>query len=160
MAISIAGGWTVWNGNGLMVVKPNKLIGCCVAGVLLLTSSGPVFAAPPAGHRSAVGAATAGREEEQKKPELGPISNSEVQGYGCLYTGAAATAIGAFAGSAELVQVLTGGSAVAVAPVDFALAVTGTVFAGFCAVGALAAPAVVRMWHQYFDGEQVAPPPP
>jgi hypothetical protein len=87
------------------------------------------------------------------------MTNSEVQGYGCLYTGAAATAIGALAGSGQLVQVLTGGSLVTIPPIDFALAVTGTVFAGFCAVGALTAPAVVRMWHEYYDQEEVAPSP-
>jgi hypothetical protein len=87
------------------------------------------------------------------------MSNAEVQGYGCIYTGAAATAIGAFAGSGQLVQVLTGGAALAVPPIDFVLAVTGTVFAGLCAVGALAAPAVVRTWHEYYDDEEVAPQP-
>jgi hypothetical protein len=87
------------------------------------------------------------------------MSNSEVQGYGCLYMGAGTTAIAAFAGSGQLVQVLTGGAVVTVAPVDLMLAITGTIFAGFCAVGALAAPAVVRIWHVYYDGERVAPTP-
>jgi hypothetical protein len=142
-----------------MSVKPNKFVAWCVSAALLLAPNGAVFAAA-SGHRSAIGAATTGISEEPRKPELGPMSNAEVQGYGCLYTGAAATAVGAIGGSAELVQVLTGGSIVAVPAVDFALAVTGTVFAGFCAVGALAAPAVVRMWREYYNGEEVASPPP
>jgi hypothetical protein len=141
-----------------MLIGWNKSIACGAAVALLLTSSAAT-GAPAAEHRSAIGAAVAGRTDEQGKPELGPMSTSEVQGYGCLYAGGGTTAIAAFAGSSELVQVLTGGSAVAVAPVDLILAVSGTIFAGFCAVGALAAPAVVRMWHEYYDAERVAPAP-
>ena len=141
-----------------MLVKASKFVGWCAAIALLSASSGPIFAAPSYSH-STINAATAGRLDEPKKPELGPMSNSEVQAFGCLYTGGAATLIGAFAGSGQLVQVLTGGAAISVAPVDFALAVSGTVFAGFCAVGALGAPAVVRLWHEYYDREAVAPPP-
>jgi hypothetical protein len=138
-----------------MVRKPNKFVGCCAAIALLLTS-GPVFATLPAS-QSAIGAATAARINDPKRPELGPISNAEVQAFGCLYTGATATAIAAFAGSGQLIQALTGGAVISVAPVDFALAVTGTIFAGFCAAGALAAPAIVRLWHEYYNGQKVAP---
>ena len=141
-----------------MLMQANRRVGCCAAIALLSTSGGPILAAPSY-HHSAINAATAGRIDEPKKPELGPMSNSEVQAFGCLYTGGAATVIGAFAGSAQLVQVLTGGAAMAVAPVDFALAVTGTIFAGFCAVGALGAPAAVRLWREYYDKEEVAPSP-
>jgi hypothetical protein len=142
-----------------MLVKLDKCVGWWVAAALLLAPIHPVLAAQTGGHRSAIGAATTGITDEPRKPGLGPMSNAEVQGYGCLYTGAAATAIGTFAGSSQLIQVLTGGSIVSVAPLDFALAVTGTIFAGFCAVGALAAPAVVRMWYEYYDHAEVAPQP-
>jgi hypothetical protein len=123
---------------------------------LALVSSGPAFAQADA--MSAIGAAAAGRMDGPKNAELGPMSTAELQGYGCLYAGGAATVLGAFAGSSQLVQVLTGGAALAVAPIDFALAVTGTIFAGFCAVGALGAPAAVRMWHTYYDREEIAAP--
>ena len=129
----------------------------CMATAMASAAIAPAFAAPTYG-QSAVNAATAGRIDEPRKPTLGPMSNSEVQGYGCLYTGGVATMFGAIGGSGQLIQVLTGGAAISVAPIDFALAVTGTIFAGFCAVGALAAPAAVRMWHQYYDGEQVEVP--
>ena len=141
-----------------MLRKASKLVGWCAATALLSTSGDPVFAAPSY-YQSAINAATAGRIDEPRKPELGPMSNSEVQGFGCLYVGGAATLIGAYGGSGQLVQVLTGGAALSVAPIDFALAVTGTIFAGFCAVGALGAPAAVRLWHEYYDGEAVAPTP-
>ena len=134
------------------------LITYCMASELVLVSIMPVFAAPPYGQQAAINAATAGRIEETKKPTLGPMSNAEVQGFGCLYAGGAATVLGIIGGSGQLVQVLTGGAAVSVAPLDFALAVSGTIFAGFCAVGALGAPAVVRLWHQYYDGEAVEVP--
>jgi hypothetical protein len=124
--------------------------------VLALNSTGPALAESET--ISAIGAAAAGREDHPRTAELAPMSTAELQGYGCLYTGGAATLIGTFAGSSQLVLVLTGGSILSVAPIDFALAVTGTVFAGFCAVGALGAPAVVRMWHTYYDGEVVLAP--
>ena len=134
------------------------LITCWMAFAVVPASIMPVFAAPPYGQQSAINAAAAGRIDETKKPTLGPMSNAEVQGFGCLYAGGAATVLGIIGGSGQLVQVLTGGAAVSVAPLDFALAVSGTIFAGFCAVGALGGPAVVRMWHQYYDGETVEVP--
>ena len=135
-----------------------SLVAYSMISVLVPAPIRPTFAAPPYGQQSAVNASTAGRFDEAKKPVLGPMSNSEVQGFGCLYTGAAATVLGAIGGSGQLVQVLTGGAALSVAPIDFALAVSGTIFAGFCAVGALGAPAAVRLWHQYYDGEEVETP--
>jgi hypothetical protein len=128
-----------------------------VVAAMVVVSIRPAIAASPSSRRAAIGAAAADRAEEPNK--LGPMTNAELQGYGCLYTGGAATVLGAMGGSSQLIAVLTGGAAVSVPPIDFALAVTGTIFAGFCAVGALGAPAVVRMWHQYYDGEEVVAPP-
>jgi hypothetical protein len=125
-----------------------------MAAALLLSSVGATYAAT-APRRTAIGAATAGRTEDPTT-ELGRMSNAEVQGFGCLYTGAAATGVGALAGTNELILVFAGGAVVPTTPLSLVLAVTGTVFASFCAVGALGAPAVVRVWNEYFGGEEVA----
>jgi hypothetical protein len=125
---------------------------------LVLPSLCPAYGATNP-RRSTIGSATASRSEERAATpdQLGPPSNAEVQGYGCLATGGVATALGTIAGSDQMVLVFAGGSLAPATPVGLALAVAGTVFASFCAVGALAMPAAVRLWREYYEGMEVAP---
>jgi len=117
--------------------------------------------ADAAAQQTAITASTAGRggEPGATPDQLGPMTNFEMQGYGCLATGGAATAAAALADSNELVLIFAGGTVPPSTPIALVLAVTGTIFASFCAVGALATPAVVRMWKYYYDGIPVAAPP-
>ena len=108
--------------------------------------------------RQAIGAAAAGAgsaNEPAPQPTLGPPSGSELQSYGCLLTGVPMMGIAAFAGDTELLLLFTGGTVAPTAPLALGMAVAGTVFASFCALGALATPGIVRMWHMYYDGEAV-----
>lgn len=78
---------------------------------------------------------------------LEPPSESEQQGYGCLIGTGMAGAIGMVAGPGELVLLMTGSNIVPANPVVFALAFSATALSGLCALGALAAPAAVRLWN-------------
>jgi hypothetical protein len=78
-----------------------------------------------------------------------PISDIEMQGYGCLVSGAIATGLTALAGSNELILVVAGGTLSPTNPIGAAVAFAGTVFASVCAVGALATPALVRIYRIY-----------
>jgi hypothetical protein len=127
----------------------------CVVAALATGALAPAYAAP-APRRAAISSAAADRGEETSGTSLGPMSNAEVQGFGCLATGGTTTVLTVLGGTQELVLVFAGGSLPPTTSIGLALAVTGTIFASFCAVGALAAPAVVRMWHQYYDGMEVA----
>jgi len=127
---------------------------------LALAPVGPVDA-DAAPQQTAITASTAGRggEPAAGPNELGPMTNFEMQGYGCLATGGVTTAVAALADSNELVLIFAGGTVPPSTPIALVIAVTGTIFASFCAVGALATPAVVRMWKYYYDGMPVAAPP-
>jgi len=87
------------------------------------------------------------------------MTNSEMQGYGCLTAGGVATALTAMTGTDELILVFAGGTVTPATPVGAVIAVTGMIFASVCAVGALATPAVVRMWNYYYGGMRPAPAP-
>jgi hypothetical protein len=130
----------------------------CIISALVLPSVCPAYAASNP-RRSTMGAATADRADDAAATpnQLGPPSNAEVQGYGCLAAGGVATALGAIVGSDQMVLVFAGGSLAPTTPLGLALAVAGTVFASFCAVGALAVPAAVRLWREYYDGMEVIP---
>lgn len=92
--------------------------------------------------------------------EVGPPSDGEVQGYGCLISGAVATAMTWAAGTNQMIMVVAGGTLAPTNALGIAVAVTGTVFASVCAVGALATPAVLRMWHLYYEGKHLKAAPP
>ena len=126
---------------------------------LALAPVWPVHAAT-APQQSAITANVASRAETPAGApnELGPMTNFEMQGYGCLATGGLTTAVAALADSNELVLIFGGGTVPPSTPIALVIAVTGTIFASFCAVGALATPAVVRMWDYYYDGMRVAAP--
>ena len=87
--------------------------------------------------------------------ELAPISDGEIAGYGCLASGAAATALMWLAGTNQMIMVVAGGTLGPTNLAGIVVAVTGTVFASVCAVGALATPAVLRMWDIYYRGKHV-----
>lgn len=95
-------------------------------------------------------------EEPPPPPVLGPLSAAEEEGYGCLVAGGAALALTAVVGAPDTLLLFTGGASV---PADSAfgvgLAVAGTAFASICAVGAIVAPTVIRLWSYYVRGEEV-----
>lgn len=91
--------------------------------------------------------------------ELGPPSDGELQGYGCLISGAVATGLTWFAGTNQMIMVVAGGTLAPTSTVGLAVAITGTVFASVCAVGALGTPAILRLWHLYYDGKHVKTAP-
>jgi hypothetical protein len=132
----------------------------CMAAILFLAATSPAFATR-APRRAAIGSASAEVSDSQPTTQTppAPLSNAVVQGYGCLGTGGMMTALGAFAGDSQLVLVFAGGSVVPATPLGLALAVTGTVFASFCAIGALAAPAIVHVWQEYYPDTELAPTP-
>jgi len=136
----------------------HRLTSFCLATALAMTAAGQSFAASMP-RRQAIGAAAAstGTANEPPRPTLGPPSVSELQSYGCLATGIPMMGVAAFAGDTELLLLFTGGTVVPTAPLALGMAVAGTVFASFCAIGALATPGVVRMWHMYYDEEEVKP---
>ena len=114
--------------------------------------------------RQSIGAAAAGtgtanepaqqlaEQQPTVPPKLGPPSGSELQSYGCLTTGIPMMGVAAFAGDTQLLMLFTGGTIAPTGALALGMAVAGTVFASFCAIGALAAPGVVRMWRIYHDG--------
>jgi hypothetical protein len=132
--------------------------------VLTATAASQSFASPMP-RRQSIGAAAAGtsaqsQAQEQPNPErpkLGPPSGSELQSYGCLGIGLPAMGIATFAGDTQLLLLFTGGTIAPTAPLALGMAVAGTVFASFCAIGALATPGIVRIWHIYYDGEETQP---
>ncbi len=91
--------------------------------------------------------------------ELGPMSDGEIQGYGCLISGAFATALTWIAGTNQMIMVVAGGTLAPTNAVGVAVAITGTVFASVCAVGALGTPALIRLWHLYYEGKHVKATP-
>ena len=137
-----------------------RLIATCLAVSLTVTGGQAYGAAMP--RRQSIGAATAdtgsanGPAQEQPQPmKLGPPSGSELQSYGCLGLGAPMTAIATFAGDTQLLLLFTGGTVAPAGTLALGMAVAGTVFASFCAIGALAAPGVVRVWRIYYEGAEV-----
>jgi hypothetical protein len=88
--------------------------------------------------------------------EIGPISTSEKQGYGCMIAGAAGLAMTFLVGSADVVLLFTGAAALpATSSAGIGLTVLGTAVASTCAVGALVAPTTERLWKYYFDGAKI-----
>ncbi|MGE0223404.1 MAG: hypothetical protein AB7F35_21025 [Acetobacteraceae bacterium] len=133
-----------------------RWLGILLAGLLLVPCGALRAAPPPAASASA---AQAVRTAENSQP-LGPLTTSEKQGYGCLVAGGASLALTAMTGASQMVAIFTG--APGVPPVGAAgvgLAVAGTIFASTCAVGALVAPAVERLWRYYYEGAAIRPSP-
>ncbi len=123
-----------------------------LAVTLLLATLGTSGAAPnaPQSTMAATGAVAARQAGEQTglRDGLGPMTIYEMEGYGCLASGAAATALTALAGTNELILVF-GGTITPTTPIGLGVAMAGTIFASFCAIGALATPAVARLWRYY-----------
>ena len=122
-------------------------------------ASGPMQSAITATNAVTVGQGDGAAGVTPRVETLGPLSDGEAQGFGCLSTGLAATALTWVAGTNQMIMVVAGGTLAPTNPLGVALAVTGTVFASVCAVGALATPAVVRLWRIYVDGMQVRSEP-
>lgn len=78
-----------------------------------------------------------------------PLSDSEAQGYGCLISGGLATGLTMLAGSDHLIKIVAGGTIGPATPAALIVALTGTVFASVCAVGALATSALMRLYDLY-----------
>ena len=78
-----------------------------------------------------------------------PLNIFEIEGYGCLGAGGAATVATALAGADELILVF-GATISPTTPVGIAVALTGTIFASYCAIGALATPALIHMWNHLY----------
>ena len=94
--------------------------------------------------------------EEPPPPVLGPLSAAEEEGYGCLVAGGAALALTAVVGAPDTLLLFTGGATVPTGSAfGVGLAVAGTAFASICAVGAIVAPTVIRLWSYYVRGEEV-----
>jgi hypothetical protein len=107
-------------------------------------------------HSAPGNAANAARHAEEQIAALGPVSTSEKQGYGCLIAGGASLALTTAVGSAQMVAIFTGSPGVPpVGPFGVGLAVAGTIFASTCAVGALVAPAALRLWRYYYEGAEI-----
>ena len=102
-------------------------------------------------------AANDSRNAEEPPPQtLGPMSAAEEEGYGCLVAGGAALALTAVVGAPDTLLLFTGGASVpAGSAFGVGLAVAGTAFASICAVGAIVAPTVIRLWSYYVRGEEV-----
>ena len=143
-----------------------RLAGLARLGLSLATISASVTtagaqAASPQMHATG-NAANAVRHTEEEAPplELGPLSTSEKQGYGCLAAGGASLVVAGLVGTDDVLLVFTGATAVpAGVPVGLGLAVVGTVFASTCAVGALVAPTAIRLWKYDHDGATIAQTP-
>ena len=109
---------------------------------------------------AAMNAANASRHAEEEIAPLGPLSTAEKQGYGCIVAGGASLALTAISGTGVVVALFTGASVLPAAdPFGFGLAVVGTVVASTCAVGALLAPAAIRLWRYYYDGAAIVQTP-
>ena len=110
---------------------------------------------------SAVNASTAGGHADEDEPiELGPVSTSEKQGYGCMIAGGTALVLTSMVGTGAVVGLYTGAATLPPTGVaGLGLAIVGTVVASTCAVGALLAPTVMRLWRYYYDGAVIAPSP-
>lgn len=72
------------------------------------------------------------------------LDDMELQGFACLAVGGAVLGYLAVSGGSSQAILAFGG--LAATPAATALAATGMVAASFCAVGAIAAPAVRRIW--------------
>jgi len=136
-----------------------RLLAWCMIAVMACSAAAPAWAGAPAPRRAIVGstASTHSEEEIPSTSQLPPMTSAEEQGFGCLATGGVVMGLSAFAGYDELVLVFAGGSALPTTTVGNVVAVAGMIFASFCAVGAIATPALVRMWHQYNAVAETAP---
>jgi hypothetical protein len=95
--------------------------------------------------------------------KLPVIAADEVQGYGCLILGSVAIGLTMIAGPTEVIQAFVGAPALPASVAGTVVVLGGTVFASSCALGALTAPAIARIWHRTFWGMPVTPahqPPP
>jgi hypothetical protein len=84
--------------------------------------------------------------------QLGPITDSEMQSYGCLATAGGGLVLVALAGHDELLAAIAGGGTTPTTAAGVVVTAIVLVSASFCAVGALATPGVVRMWRYYYLG--------
>jgi hypothetical protein len=125
-------------------------MGAVILAMALAAPTSAVWAASPQQH-AAGNAANALRNSEEPPPaQLGPLSTAEKQGYGCMMAGGASLVLTAMTGTGEVVALFTGATTLpAMDAFGLGLAITGTVFASTCAVGALIAPTAVRLWRYY-----------
>lgn len=134
-------------------------IACGLIAAAMIVPLGTAQAATPQQH-AVTNAATASRHADEAREPLGPVSTSEKQGYGCLIAGGASLVLTAIAGTNQVVGIFTGASSLPPAgPLGVGLAVTGTVFASTCAVGALVAPTAIRLWRYYYEGDPIVVTP-
>ena len=144
----------------LRAAYPARLrIACALVAVAIVMPPGTAYAATPQQH-AVTNAATASRHADEAREPLGPISTSEKQGYGCLIAGGASLVLTAITGTNQVVGIFPGASTLPPAgPLGVGLAVTGTVFASTCAVGALVAPTAIRLWRYYYQGDPIVGTP-
>ncbi len=104
--------------------------------LLVLAAAGPVQAA---------GGSSVVRRTGPAAMLTGPeLNDMELQGFACLAVGGSVLGYLAVSGGSSQAIVAFGG--LAATPAATALAATGMVAASFCALGAIAAPAVKRIW--------------
>ncbi len=144
------------NANHRQLIRRGILAAAVALGMML--PPGVPLAATSHQH-AAVNASTAGGHAEEDQPdELGPVSTSEKQGYGCMIAGGTALVLTSMAGTGAVVGLYTGAATLPPTGVaGLGLAILGTVVASTCAVGALVAPTMVRLWRYYYDGAVIAP---
>ena len=131
-----------------------------VLSILLLPMGTPRAASPQQQSAVKAGTATRGAAEEEEVLQVGPVSTSEKQGYGCIFAGGAGLLLSMLIGTGETVLLFTGATTLpATNPFGVGLAVVGTVVASTCAVGALVAPTAVRLWRIYDEGAKIVDKP-
>jgi hypothetical protein len=112
-------------------------------------------------------AATAGRTEDPpsgptstRAPNvLPPITNSKFKVMAASPRGEPTAGLTGLVGTNGLILVFAGGTVLPTSSVGVVIAATGMIFASVCAVGALATPAVVRLWDYYYVGMRPATTP-
>jgi hypothetical protein len=77
-----------------------------------------------------------------------PYSEAEKQGAGCLALGGGSTLIAYMINTDEYLMIAAGGTLASSSPPVIALALFSTVAASGCAVGAIAAPVIVRWYRE------------
>ena len=136
-----------------------------VVAALILTPVWPAEAARPLGAGTVAASGGHARQlaasvtSTTAPDELGPMTDSEMQGYGCLATGGGGLAVSLLAGHDELLSVIVGDATTATTAAGAVVTAIVLISASFCAVGALATPAVVRLWKYYHLGTRPAVKP-
>ena len=94
-------------------------------------------------------------QKEGLEPNDHPYSEAELQGAGCLGVGGASTLVAYMINTNEYLMIAAGGTMASTSPAVVALALFSTVAASGCAVGAIAAPVIMRWYRDaqdYWEG--------